>query len=68
MCAEIIGKDFCVHTVGELKRKFPWIKIFVKKEYEYSAEDDGCLCQIDILKTLRTAGIRYKQEAGDYVI
>ena len=67
MCNEIIVYDKSIMTVGELKDVFKGIEIVKSFDYE-NIEDDACLCQIDIPKTLSGFGIEFESDGYNFTI
>lgn len=67
MCQLVNKGDNQATTPWEFIKMFPGVKPVLSAGYE-TLDIDSCLCQIDIEKTFRQAGIKFERVDGDYVV
>jgi hypothetical protein len=67
MCCRVIFDGNQAETVWDLIQMFPGVKPILNPWYG-AMNLDSCLCQIDVKKTLNSAGIKFAFNGLDYII
>jgi hypothetical protein len=67
MCCAVKLNENQAETVWDLIQMFPGVKPIVSPMYE-GINFDTCLCQIDVKKTLESAGVKFVFNGVDYII
>ena len=68
MCVLIYDGDVEIQSPKQLEDHFPQITKMIPAEGYDNIIPESCLCQVDIENTLDSAGIKYIEDCGDYII
>lgn len=68
MCILIYDWDVEIQSSKQLEDHFPQITKMIPAEGYDNIIPESCLCQVDIENTLDSAGIKYIEDCGDYII
>lgn len=68
MCVLIYDGDVEIQSPKQLEDHFPQITKIIPAEGYDNIIPESCLCQVDIENTLDSAGIKYIEDCGDYII
>ena len=60
--------DVEIQSPKQLEDHFPQITKIIPAEGYDNIIPESCLCQVDIENTLDSAGIKYIEDCGDYII
>lgn len=67
-CVIIQEGDVEIQSPKQLEDHFPQITKMIPAEGYDNIIPESCLCQVDIENTLDSAGIKYIEDCGDYII